>query len=97
MSQFTDGKCLRCASFLSRPQNTYKATHHQRTHLTVFTASGYTCTMPSVAAHTGSEKSPPAGDTAPTIVTEPVRFGLPRHETCDATPPSLHGLGSAPN
>ena len=22
MSQFTDGKCLRCASFLSKPQNT---------------------------------------------------------------------------
>eukprot|EP00961_Rhodomonas_salina_P002351 32553-Rhodomonas_salina.4 len=32
-----------------------------------------TCTIPRVAAHTGSEKSPPAGDTAPTMVTEPVR------------------------
>jgi hypothetical protein len=23
MSQLTEGKCLRCASFLSRPQNTW--------------------------------------------------------------------------
>ena len=58
MFQLTDGKCLRCASFLSRPQNT--------------------CTMPSVAEVTGSEKSPPGGDTAPTTVTEPSRSGLPR-------------------
>ena len=40
-----------------------------------------TCTIPRVAAHTGSEKSPPAGDTAPTMVTDPVLLGLPRHET----------------
>ena len=61
MSQLTDGKCLRCASFLSKPQNT--------------------CTMPSVALVTGSEKSPPGGDTAPTIVTEPSLLGEPRHLT----------------
>lgn len=57
MSQLSDGKCLRCASFLSRPQKT--------------------CTMPSVAEQTGSEKSPPGGETAPTIVMEPVRAGEP--------------------
>ena len=61
MSQFTDGKCFLCASFLSKPQNT--------------------CTMPSVADVTGSEKSPPGGDTAPTTVTEPSRLGPPRHRT----------------
>ncbi len=61
MSQLTEGKCLRCASFLSRPQKT--------------------CTMASVAAVTGSEKSPPGGDTAPTMVTEPSRLGPPRHTT----------------
>ena len=43
LSQLTEGKCLRCASFLSRPQNT--------------------CTMPRVAEVTGSEKSPPGGET----------------------------------
>ena len=37
-----------------------------------------TCTMPRVAEHTGSEKSPPGGDTAPTMETEPMRSGLPR-------------------
>lgn len=31
-----------------------------------------TCTMFNVATVTGSEKSPPGGETAPTIVTEPV-------------------------
>lgn len=30
-----------------------------------------TCTMPNVADVTGSEKSPPGGETAPTIVTDP--------------------------
>ena len=43
MSQLMEGKCLRCASFLSSPQNT--------------------CTIPRVADVTGSEKSPPGGDT----------------------------------
>ena len=64
MSQFTDGKCLRCASFLSRPQKTW--------------------TMESVAAVTGSEKSPPGGLTAPTTVTVPSLSGLPRHDTLPA-------------
>lgn len=41
----------------------------------------HTCTIPSVALVTGSEKSPPGGDTAPTILTEPSRSGLPRHLT----------------
>ena len=41
--QLTEGKCLRCANFLSKPQNT--------------------CTIERVAAVTGSEKSPPGGDT----------------------------------
>ena len=54
-SQWSDGKCLRWASFLSRPQKTW--------------------TMPRVAAHTGSEKSPPGGETAPTMEMEPVRVG----------------------
>ena len=40
------------------------------------TAEARTCTMDSVAAVTGSEKSPPGGDTAPTTVTEPSRSGL---------------------
>ena len=61
MSQFTDGKCLRCASFLSRPQNTW--------------------TIPNVADTTGSEMSPPGGETAPTMVTLPSRAGDPRHFT----------------
>ena len=39
------------------------------------------CTMPSVAEVTGSEKSPPGGDTAPTMVTLPSRLGPPRHTT----------------
>ena len=30
---------------------------------------------------TGSEKSPPGGDTAPTIEMEPILFGDPRQET----------------
>jgi len=60
----TEGKCLRCASFLSKPQNT--------------------CTMPSVAEVTGSLKSPPGGDTAPTTVTLPVRVGEPRQLTLPA-------------
>ena len=28
MSQLTEGKCLRCASFLSRPQNTCQEEEH---------------------------------------------------------------------
>lgn len=36
-----------------------------------------TCTMESVAAVTGSEKSPPGGDTAPTTVTVPSLPGEP--------------------
>lgn len=40
-----------------------------------------TCTIPRVALVTGSEKSPPGGDTAPTILTEPSRSGLPKHFT----------------
>jgi len=40
-----------------------------------------TCTMDSVAAVTGSEKSPPGGDTAPTMVTVPSRLGEPKHLT----------------
>ena len=55
----SDGKCLRWASFLSRPQKTW--------------------TMDSVAAVTGSLKSPPGGDTAPMTVTVPSRRGDPRH------------------
>lgn len=51
MSQLIDGKCFLCASFLSKPQNTW--------------------TIPRVADVTGSEKSPPGGDTAPTMDTEP--------------------------
>ena len=61
MSQLIDGKCLRWANFLSRPQKT--------------------CTIPRVADVTGSEKSPPGGETAPTIETEPSRSGLPIHLT----------------
>merc|ERR1712087_485050 len=61
MFQFTDGKCLRCANFLSKPQNT--------------------CTILKVADVTGSVKSPPGGETAPTTVTEPSRAGLPKHCT----------------
>lgn len=38
--------------------------------------------MPRVAEVTGSEKSPPGGETAPTIVTEPSRSGFPMHFTC---------------
>jgi len=38
-----------------------------------------TYTISSVAAVTGSEKSPPGGDTAPTIEIEPILFGLPKH------------------
>jgi hypothetical protein len=37
-----------------------------------------------VALVTGSEKSPPGGETAPTIVTEPCLAGLPRHTTFPA-------------
>lgn len=40
-----------------------------------------TCTIPSVALVTGSEKSPPGGDTAPTILTDPSRSGFPKHLT----------------
>ena len=43
-----------------------------------------TCTMPRVAEVTGSEKSPPGGETAPTMVTLPSRLGLPRHDTLPA-------------
>lgn len=40
-----------------------------------------TCTMPRVAEVTGSEKSPPGGETAPTMVTLPSRLGEPRQTT----------------
>lgn len=40
-----------------------------------------TCTIPRVADVTGSEKSPPGGDTAPTMLTDPSRSGLPKHFT----------------
>jgi hypothetical protein len=36
-----------------------------------------TCTISRVAAVTGSEKSPPGGETAPTIEMEPCLFGDP--------------------
>jgi hypothetical protein len=36
-----------------------------------------TCTISRVAAVTGSEKSPPGGDTAPTIEMEPCLCGDP--------------------
>ena len=38
-----------------------------------------TCTIPRVADVTGSEKSPPGGDTAPTILTLPSRSGFPEY------------------
>ena len=38
-----------------------------------------TCTIPRVALVTGSEKSPPGGLTAPTMLTLPSLSGLPRH------------------
>ena len=47
----------------------------------VFNLHRLTWTMPSVADVTGSEKSPPGGDTAPTMVTLPSREGEPRHRT----------------
>lgn len=37
--------------------------------------------MLSVAEVTGSVKSPPGGDTAPTMVMEPSRWGFPRQIT----------------
>jgi len=40
--------------------------------------------MSSVADVTGSEKSPPGGETAPTIDIEPVLDGEPRHVTFPA-------------
>jgi len=43
-----------------------------------------TCTISSVAAVTGSEKSPPGGDTAPTIEMEPCLVGLPAQTTLPA-------------
>ena len=60
---------------------------HQSCHLyiTEFAAQIFvtmdtlTCTIESVAEVTGSEKSPPGGDTAPTTVTDPSRSGEPRH------------------
>lgn len=90
MSQLIDGKCLRCASFLSNPQNTYKLNNLLKNQLIfflhiyiLFTYSRryHTCTIPSVALVTGSEKSPPGGDTAPTILTDPSRSGFPKHLT----------------
>ena len=41
----------------------------------------YTCTIERVAAVTGSEKSPPGGLTAPTMVTVPSLLGEPKHLT----------------
>jgi len=38
-----------------------------------------TYTIDNVAVVTGSVKSPPGGDTAPTIVIEPSLFGDPKH------------------
>lgn len=40
--------------------------------------------MLRVEAVTGSEKSPPGGDTAPTIVTVPSLFGDPKQVTLPA-------------
>jgi hypothetical protein len=40
-----------------------------------------TWTMPRVAEVTGSEKSPPGGETAPTMLTLPSRSGLPVWKT----------------
>jgi len=40
--------------------------------------------MLRVADVTGSVKSPPGGLTAPTIVTDPNLFGLPKHATFPA-------------
>ena len=40
-----------------------------------------TCTIPRVAEVTGSEKSPPGGETAPTMVTLPSLLGEPRQVT----------------
>jgi len=40
--------------------------------------------MERVEAVTGSEKSPPGGDTAPTIVTDPSLSGEPKHLTLPA-------------
>lgn len=38
-----------------------------------------TCTISKVADVTGSEKSPPGGDTAPTIEIDPILLGPPKH------------------
>lgn len=43
-----------------------------------------TCTMVSVAVVTGSVKSPPGGETAPTIVIDPSLSGDPLHLTLPA-------------
>ena len=50
--------------------------------------------MPSVADVTGSEKSPPGGDTAPTTVTLPSRLGLPRQVTLHQHGLWVQGRGS---
>ena len=50
-----------------------------RSNSTSTQAYARTCTMARVALVTGSEKSPPGGLTAPTMVTEPSRLGEPRH------------------
>src|SRR3989338_11445590 len=63
VSQFTDGKCLLCASFASSAQS-------------VFVTLNVDCV-------TGSEKSPPGGETAPIIETEP-SFSMPRGMTFPA-------------
>lgn len=43
-----------------------------------------TYTIARVDDVTGSEKSPPGGETAPTIVTEPSLSGEPKHLTLPA-------------
>lgn len=50
--------------------------HFKHVHVLLFT-----CTMPNVADVTGSEKSPPGGETAPTIDTEPSLLGFPQQRT----------------
>lgn len=64
--------------------------HKAHNHTNVLQASKPTCTMDSVAVVTGSEKSPPGGDTAPTMVTlrGPGRVAVSVHSTGSVHPTS---------
>lgn len=89
MSQLIEGKCLRCASFLSKPQKTCtipkvaEVTGSEKSPpVYLIRYENFINIIKYIKTHDKFKSIyRPGGDTAPTMETEPSRSGFPKHLT----------------